>query len=114
MYSPRRRTRSISLEMLAGIVLLCRSHRLTVFMETDVALAAILCGLLAKIFEQHATATTVCRLGIVRHGLDALAVLFLTVLVDSARQLDVFLVLATLQVADIGHLFAGNKADEMA
>ena len=40
--------------------------------------------------------------------------MFLTVLVDSAWQLDVFLVLATLQVANVRHLFAWNKADEMA
>ena len=39
--------------------------------KADVALATVLCGFLAKVFEQHATATLVSAAGIFQHGIDA-------------------------------------------
>ena len=82
--------------------------------ETNITLATIRRRFLAKIFEQHATTTTIDALGIGRHRLNALCILLLTVLIYTGRQYDVFSIFATLGVADIGHLFAWNEIDEVA
>ena len=52
-------------------------------------------------------------LHVVEHGEDALAILFLAMLIDVGRQLDVLRVFATLQVADGGHLLARNVLDDV-
>ena len=52
-------------------------------------------------------------LHVVEHGEDALAILFLAMLIDVGRQVDVLRVFATLQVADGGHLLARDILDDV-
>ena len=83
-------------DLLTAVTLSLTGDKLPVVGQADVTLVAVVARRLAKILEQQAGAAGVGALGIVQHGLDAQAVLLLTVFVDLTRQADVLWVFAAL------------------
>ena len=69
--------------------------------------------LLTKILQQLATAALAVVLGIVQHGFDTLLVLRQAFFIDGRGQHDVLAILTPLQIADVGHLLAGNELDDV-
>ena len=82
--------------------------------ETDVALAAVVVVLFAEIAEQLAAAADGIVSGLANHGMDAVGILSLPLLVDDRHELDMLLVLAPLGVTDIGRLLLRDEVEDMA
>ena len=89
-------------------------HALRTVAETDVALAAVMVVLFAKVAEQLTAAADGIVSGIANHGMDAVGILGLTFLVDDGHELDMLLVLAPLGVTDIGRLLLRDEVEDMS
>ncbi len=90
-----------------------RHHTFLAVTETYIALAAVMIVLFSKIAEQLSAATDAIIGGIFDDGMDAFSELCLTLLVDGGHELDMFLVLAPLGVADIGCLLLWDEMKDV-
>ena len=89
-------------------------HPLRTVAETDIALAAVVVVLFAKVAKQLTAAADVVVGGIANHGMDTVGILCLTLLVDDGHELDMLLVLASLGITDVRCLLLWDEVEDMA